>query len=267
MVNKAAKKAAKPKAPPAAETRPPSAGSLGTGLSPGNSSKDKSYLKKIKNAIEGDNDHPRNMGIAMQAHHVISGDGMDFADVGAAVEATGYDINHLNNLAFIPCTLEGACHLGIQPHRGNHTAEGDPLRSGVSEGEDQDDYYDDEPHPRGYHNKVAQDLLQFVREHTMACTGNANNDAEAAVKGLDALSKTILKKIMDKPQTWKLTSISQHFGEGGKGCGGVKSVVGYAAVAVQCPSGRKHEFTNKKKEKTSPPQNYRLKFEKKKGTK
>lgn len=264
MPKKAGKKTATPKAQHDA-TPPPVEGKLGTGLTPGNASKDKNYLKKIINAIEGDGSHPRNMGIAMQAHHVISGDGMKMAEICSDVEATGYNINHLNNLAFIPCTLEGACFLGIQPHRGNHTADGEALRPGISEQEDELDYYDDECHGKGYHRKVAQELQKFVRLHTLACTGDSNANAEKAVKGLDAVSRSILDNIMDKPSMWKLTSIAQHFGRGGKGCGGVKSVVGYDKLAVTCPSGRVHDFYNKKKVHVLPSSQYRLKFETKKG--
>ena len=109
----------------------------------GNSAKDSKYLKRIKDAIEGDKAHPRHNGVKMQAHHAISAEGMKLSGLGKKIEKFGYDINLLSNLVFIPCTLQGACYLGVQPHRGNHTAV-------IS----QDDY-DDDLEPKNYHKLIS----------------------------------------------------------------------------------------------------------------
>ena len=88
----------------------------------GNTSKNSAYLRRIKAAIEHDKSHPRHNGVLMQAHHIISAEGMKRSRMDKKIEKFGYDINELPNLSFIPCTLQGACYLGVQPHRGNHTA-------------------------------------------------------------------------------------------------------------------------------------------------
>lgn len=48
----------------------------------GNSAKDSQYLKRIKDAISGEKNHPKNNGIKMQAHHIISGEGMKRSGLG-----------------------------------------------------------------------------------------------------------------------------------------------------------------------------------------
>lgn len=123
-------------------------------LKKGKSAKDSGYLERIKNAIKNDRSHPRNLGVRMQAHHVISGEGMIRSGKGSTVVGFGYNINFLPNLAFIPCTLQGACYLGVQPHRGNHSA------ASVA---DQDDY-DDSDHV-DYHDKVASQLVEVIDRH------------------------------------------------------------------------------------------------------
>ena len=116
----------------------------------GNTSKNSAYLRNIKNAIEDDKSHPRHNGVLMQAHHIISAKGMSLSNLAKKIEKFGYDINELPNLSFIPCTLQGACHLGVQPHRGNHTAR-----------VDQDDY-DDDLEVRDYHKMVAKKIKELM---------------------------------------------------------------------------------------------------------
>jgi len=199
-----------------------------TGIVPGKSAKDSTYLKRIKDAIAGELHHPRNMGIRMQAHHVISGEGMKRSGLAPVVKAYGYNINFLPNLAFIPCTLQGACYLGIQPHRGNH---------GGKEA-DQDDYVD-AGEERSYHNKVSSDLQRVIDKHLQECTGDDNKVAQDGIEALDNLSKEILKGIQKRPAKYQLTSIATHFGVGGAGCGGVDSVTDHNA-GTPCPVDRNH---------------------------
>ena len=193
----------------------------------GNSAKDSQYLARIKEAIEGMKDHPRNNGVKMQAHHVISAEGMRLSGLGKKIEKFGYDINLLANLVFIPCTLQGACYLGIQPHRGNHTAL-----------VNQDDY-DDDDHQEDYHDMVARRIKELDLPLKKECKGS-ETFAEVQTK-LDGLSKSILKLIQKKPKDAPLTSIATHFGPTGKGCAGVDSVEAHKR-AGNCPVHRKHLF-------------------------
>lgn len=203
-------------------------GNQTTRILPGKSAKDSQYLKRIKKEIENQPDHPRNMGIAMQAHHVISGEGMKRSQLGPTVKAYGYNINLLPNVAFIPCTLQGACYLGVQPHRGNH----------ASKVVDQDDYIDS-GEEKDYHDMVASDLQRVIDKHLRECTGDDNTVAHAGIAVLDKLSKSILKGIQHDPNNYPLTSIASHFGKYGAGCGGVDSVTGHIPL-MPCPVGRNH---------------------------
>ncbi|WP_143697270.1 AHH domain-containing protein, partial [Vibrio vulnificus] len=106
--------------------------------------KDSQYRTRLLNAIG--EEHPIYHGIDMQAHHIISRKGVELSGLGWKLEALTYHINNIENLVFIPCTLAGACHLGVQLHRGDHT------------------YHDDE-HPRCYHVEVSDRIKRL--EETM----------------------------------------------------------------------------------------------------
>lgn len=82
---------------------------------------DYEYLTTLKKLTES-SAHPRNQGVTMQAHHVISAKSVVLAGLKDRLEDFGYDINVANNLVFIPSTLQGACLLQVQPHRGDHSA-------------------------------------------------------------------------------------------------------------------------------------------------
>ena len=107
----------------------------GSIMTAGTIAKSKTYLTTMKVRIAPDALHPRHRGVKMQAHHILSGEGAKLSQMGRKLVGFGYDINTPKNLAFLPCTLQGACYLGIQPHRGNHTA--------PSDGADEDDADDD----------------------------------------------------------------------------------------------------------------------------
>ena len=203
----------------------------------GNSAKDSKYLARIKNAIENDKNHPRHLGVQMQAHHIISGEGMRLSGLGTKIEKYGYDINLLPNLAFIPCTLQGACYLGVQPHRGNHRAR-----------VDQDDYTDD-MEPEDYHDMVARKVKELDLPLTKECTPGQVRDISTK---LDKLSKDILGLIQKKPRQAPLTEIARHFGQGGSGCGGVDNV-SKAHGLRPCPTDRNHLFNPSKPDASQGP--------------
>jgi hypothetical protein len=193
----------------------------------GNSAKDSGYLKRLKDAIEHDKDHPRKHGIRMQAHHIISGDGMRRSKMGKKIEKFGYNINYLPNLVFIPCTLQGACYLGVQPHRGNHDFS-----------MEQEDYQDD-LEPAGYHELVATRLRRLELPMEKACDKETALDRAKVVDALDALSKSILNLIQFKPLEAPLTKLAAQFGVGAVGCSGTDSIRTHSRTRP-CPVGRHH---------------------------
>lgn len=193
----------------------------------GNSAKDSKYLKRIKDAIEHDDAHPRNKGIKMQAHHIISGEGMRASGLGKKIQKFGYDINLLPNLSFIPCTLQGACYLGVQPHRGNHDSR-----------IDQDNYVDDRE-PLSYHEMVAVAIQSLDLPMSKTCPGDNASKQQKIIEELDRLSKKILNLIQMKPAEAPLTKIALSFGKNGSGCSGTDSVVTHRKDRP-CPVGRHH---------------------------
>ena len=113
------------------------------------------YRENVANAIRGNRSHPFHNGVKMQAHHLVSKKSAQLSGMKADLEHLGYDINLKENVALIPSTLPGACHLNCQVHRGNHTA--------ISDGglyDDQDD--DDGIHGMAYHTAVATILQAKV---------------------------------------------------------------------------------------------------------
>ncbi|MET3130294.1 hypothetical protein AAKU55_000547 [Oxalobacteraceae bacterium GrIS 1.11] len=194
----------------------------------GNCSKDSQYLNRIKKAIEEEKGHPRHHGVLMQAHHLISGEGMKRSGLGHQIEKFGYDINLLPNLVFIPCTLQGACYLSVQPHRGNHTAD-----------VDQDDYADDSE-PMNYHKMISFRLKDLNLPISKECPGDHKTKVEKVIGELDELSKKILKLIQNKPNEAPLTNIARYFTYGNSiGCGGV-DYVGMNKGLTSCTVERNH---------------------------
>ena len=196
----------------------------------GNSSKDSKYLKRIKDAIEGDKEHPRHHGVKMQAHHLISGEGMKRSGMGKEIEKFGYDINLLPNLVFIPCTLQGACHLGVQPHRGNHSALIDQ------------DNYDDDKEPDTYHELIGRRVRELELPLDKECPGDKKTKSEVVKRELDLLSKKIADFIQKNPNEAPLTAIAKQFSiKSQVGCGGVDSVTVHKMGAMlRCPVERNH---------------------------
>jgi hypothetical protein len=199
----------------------------------GLTTKDTIYRDRIMRAVEGDKEHPVHHGIKMQAHHLISATGMHNSGLGPKIKKFGYDINELRNLALLPCTLQGACHLGIQPHRGNHTA--------VVE----DERYRDDEHPKDYHDMVKDRLRGAQLGLTKECPGylGGAREAEARMKvkhELDVMSANILMLIAKNPRMAPLTRLALHFQKGNPvGCGGVDSTTKHL-TSHHCMVGRNH---------------------------
>jgi hypothetical protein len=150
----------------------------------------------------------------------------------------GYDINSLENLAYIPCTLKGACHLGVQPHRGNHTAVSDDLDK-------------DGNRPKSYHIAV-QDSVKTLK-FPETCGEVSYRKVQ---KAMDDLSKKLLKRIQNVDLM--LTKVGKNFPPNNPvGCGGVKGVGDTPNPA--CPNHRDHFGQEDQGKITIKKQNYRLK--------
>lgn len=188
--------------------------------------KDSEFLNRIKSAIEKIPGHPRHKGVPMQAHHAISEKGMSLSKLGKKFKGFKYNINLLPNLVFIPSTLMGACYLGVQPHRGDHVAK-------------HPDDYDDDEHPRTYHDKVKELLIKTNRLFDNECAGEDDDLDERVRAKLNELSRDIIDGIQDKPTEYRLTKIYMHFAPGNKvGCGNVKNVGEHNGA--NCSAKRKH---------------------------
>lgn len=171
--------------------------------------------------------HPRHHGIKMQAHHAISEKGISLLSYADKFADFGYNINWTTNLVFIPSTLPGACMLGVQPHRGNHTAPSatapdiDSLRENT------------------YHGSVSEFLQAAYRVIKQKCGDNTSNVAEETKKEMNKVSAKIIKFIQRKPEEFPLTHIAENFKPGDKrGCGGATSVT--VRSQKLCPHDRKH---------------------------
>lgn len=202
-------------------------------FNPGRTTQDSRYLVRIKRAVAAISDHPLHHGVAMHAHHVISATGMHKSGLAEKIRKFGYDINLLPNLVFLPSTLQGACHLGVQPHRGNHTAAVAP------------DSYPNDAQPMSYHEMVAKRILRLKLGLTKSCPGYLGGAQEAAARHrvqteLNELSAQVLRLIQYSPKQAPLTKISAHFQPGDVvGCAGTDSTTNHLAEH-RCAVGRNH---------------------------
>lgn len=223
-------------------------------LGMGMTTKNSRYLQDITDKVAGDKKHPIHHGIKMQAHHIVSATAMAMIpEVAEQLREYGYNINHLPNLVFLPCTLEGACHLGVQPHRGNHTTK--VMGKNVSIDPDSQagnpEHYNDDAEGRNYHEMVKLRIAKLQLGFTKECPGYKGGAArlaarEHAVSEMNSLSKSILKLIQRNPTEAPLTNIAAYFQPGDHiGCGGVTKVAlhpGYtktnSSLALQAQAAR-----------------------------
>ena len=205
----------------------------------GNVSKSSTYLAVLKTRVELDRGHPLHHGIKMQAHHIISADGVKRSGMGTKLVKYGYDINVLKNLIFLPSTLQGACHLGVQPHRGNHSAISEPSPDAQSPGRGEGDSYDDDAHPVSYHELIKQRLLRLTSFIDRECDGKSTVGNILQEK-LDDLSRDIALMIYGRPSRARLTRVADSFLLGhATGCAGVDSVERHTDLK-KCPVSRNH---------------------------
>lgn len=140
------------------------------------------YRKRIVSAVEDDDEHPINCGIKMQAHHLVSAEGVRIATLGSKLKGLGYSINVLENLVLLPSTLQGACHLKVQLHRGNHT-------------------FEDDDHPESYHKLVFRylDDIRGVIQKCSSCgtAAEKRKTTKKIQKSVDDISFELLEDIKD----------------------------------------------------------------------
>jgi hypothetical protein len=191
----------------------------------------KGYLRRLKKNVERKppaGGHPRNSGVKMQAHHLISAKSVRLARLSNRLRDLGYDINTTSNLVFLPCTLQGACHLGVQLHRGDHSHV------------DADAFDDDELHKKPYHVRVKKKLVRRFKkqEKKGLCSKNRHMIRKRVQKVMNRLSQKILHDIQS--YDLKLTSIATNFDVEGGGCRGVDTVPLARKAKDPCEVGRNH---------------------------
>lgn len=182
--------------------------------------------------------HPINHKVAMQAHHVISEKGVSLIDKifrNKLIEFD-YNINVLDNLVFIPSTLQGACHLGVQPHRGNHGA----LLTKAMSLLDPDN--DDRPHPEPYHKMVKRMVEKIAKGLESKCVKDHPLLKEKVKIKMNRISKDILEVIQHDPRNAQLTSMAVNFAPDiPTGCCGFVNIPKKLPIPKPlCPVGRDH---------------------------
>lgn len=196
---------------------------------PGNVEKDAKYLERIRSATALDLSHPRHHGVKMQAHHVISAKSVALMGraFGRKLAQLGYDINGLANLVFIPSTLQGACHLCVQPHRGDHSTAAS------------DDERDSDDEPMTYHELVKLRLNALKRTVEGKCPKEHPTLPEEVWVAMNNISSKVLTLIQRMPAAAPLTRVAGSFcSEKKVGCSGADSVSAHHGGV--CPVGRNH---------------------------
>ncbi|ANP78156.1 hypothetical protein A134_17385 [Vibrio crassostreae 9CS106] len=188
----------------------------------------KGYREAVLDPAKKDPNHPVNSGFKMQVHHLLSTKGINDTGVGAKLKAYGYDINLPGNLIALPCTLEGACHLQVQLHRGNH-----PSALDTND--------DDDEHPKTYHNRITQLIEKAYATISKRCEKQDNPGVQ---RYMDYHSLLILRKISSFQVP--LTKVSKAFKPGGVGCLGSSSVPELKSKLIDKPkecqcNGRNHD--------------------------
>jgi hypothetical protein len=181
----------------------------------------RNYLETIQDNTL-DPRHPRHNGITMQAHHLLTVSGVKNSSVAKTLIDAGYNINWIRNIVFLPSTLKGACHLGIQPHRGDHKTTIKILGK---------DSLGDDEHPMNYHKLVQKRVEEAIRPLVGISCPDAN---KKILSEMNIVSKKILSLIQNHPEKAPLTSIADfRFYNSGShfGCGNEESVTIYKRKA------------------------------------
>jgi hypothetical protein len=203
------------------------------------------YLESIQKNTQ-ESGHPRHNGIAMQAHHLLTVSGVKKSDVANDLIDAGYNINWIGNVVFLPSTLKGACHLGIQPHRGDHTA--------IIKFFSGKDSLADDKHPLNYHTLVKSKVEKAIK----ALINGGCPNTKIVIKTMNNLSKEILDMIQNHPEKAPLTSIANfrfYNPESHFGCANETSVSIYKRKADAYEIEKNEEERKRKKNGMMCPKN------------
>ncbi|MGL0938372.1 AHH domain-containing protein [Vibrio vulnificus] len=168
--------------------------------------------------VDGD-PHPYFLGIHMETHHLISSKGAHIdKDTAKALVKAGYIIDTIDNLVGLPATLPGACHLGLQAHRGEHPDK--PVES------------------KAYHTEV-KNLLEKAAPTLKRCPPNTK--ASDKTSNIDDITNKISKRLLDQIVSNKvaLTNIPNNFSSY-VGCRGQTSITKARETSERCPVGCNH---------------------------
>ncbi|NSY35488.1 hypothetical protein DS891_18280 [Pseudoalteromonas sp. JC28] len=180
--------------------------------------KDKKYRDRLIANIKHKKDHPFHNGIHMAAHHLISKEAVNVAQLGSLLIHRGYNINLVENLVFLPSTLQGACQLRVQLHRGDHTYA--------------------LPKQEAYHDQVASGINK-IKSDLKKCTPRTQKDTSEIQNILDLESKAILKKVAEFRVP--LSSVFRNFKPSSKiGCSNNNEIDECEEQVTRCNHERKH---------------------------
>lgn len=181
--------------------------------------KDTRYRRRLEHNVRNMADHPIHHGITMQAHHLISQEGIRNSELGDELKHRGYDMNVIENLVFLPSELMGACHLGVQLHRGDHTK--------VSKFTG-----------RSYHNEVKNQIL-VIETRISTCKSTPKQTQKYVCNAMDEKSEYMLDLIADFKMP--LTHIDEAFDlDEPLGCGNQHTLADHRAYATTCRHQRNH---------------------------
>ncbi len=164
------------------------------------------YRNAVIKPARKDPNHPINHGFKMQVHHLLSKQGVGNTKSGPLLKKYGFNINLPGNLVALPCTLEGACHLKVQLHRGEH-----PKAVDTND--------DDGEHPNSYHAAVRKLVKDAVKTIKKRCSTDHNPGVQ---RYMDYHSLLILRRI--KNFELPLTKVAKAFEPDGVGCLGATTV-------------------------------------------
>jgi len=202
------------------------------------------YRENVLVPAAKDSKHPTNYGFTMQVHHLLSTKGVKDSGHYDELKAYNYNINLAGNLVALPSTLQGACHLKVQLHKGDHTT---LMDTNDNDGE----------HPRAYHRFITGLVKKACTTINKRC-----DEQKQKLKGvqryMDYHSLLVLRDIGNF--RLPLTSVYKAFSPRGVGCLGVTSVPELRHKLKDNPSGCICNNRNHSTEfKNYPQGNYALK--------
>ncbi|USD32591.1 MULTISPECIES: AHH domain-containing protein [Vibrio] len=192
----------------------------------------KAWIANVNKYNDKVKPHPFCHGIQMDTHHLISGKALSDIDkdMQDALIDKGYNINSLSNLVGLPSSYKGACHLGIQVHRTQHTFGSNQFS---------------ETKASNYHDEVIDYLLD-IAEDIYLCNGTTEvveSKRDIHDKHMDPISEKLLKRVLNF--SLPLTKISEHFNKENKpyiGCAN-KGKIGELSKSITPCENKKNDHS------------------------